>query len=167
MEDALPVDGLRGQVTSPGDIQLLEPADVKQTLAHLQSRVNVVMLDPWYNRGGPGGIRDDYHEWLAEVIELATSKADHVFVWGFPEIIAHQVSRPQKNAVMARWLTWYYKNCPSVYKGWRSSQEACLHYTSPGAKVYPEHFLNDAQICLLYTSPSPRDRQKSRMPSSA
>ena len=24
-----------------------------------------------------------------------------------------------------------------------------------------------AQVCLLYTSPSPRDRQKSRMPSSA
>ena len=24
-----------------------------------------------------------------------------------------------------------------------------------------------ADICLLYTSPSPRDRQKSRMPSSA
>ena len=23
------------------------------------------------------------------------------------------------------------------------------------------------QVCLLYTSPSPRDRQKSRMPSSA
>ena len=28
-----------------------------------------------------------------------------------------------------------------------------------------EFFLHD--ICLLYTSPSPRDRQKSRMPSSA
>ena len=26
---------------------------------------------------------------------------------------------------------------------------------------------NDSSICLLYTSPSPRDRQKSRMPSSA
>ena len=26
---------------------------------------------------------------------------------------------------------------------------------------------NQAKICLLYTSPSPRDRQKSRMPSSA
>ena len=25
----------------------------------------------------------------------------------------------------------------------------------------------DSRICLLYTSPSPRDRQKSRMPSSA
>ena len=28
-------------------------------------------------------------------------------------------------------------------------------------------FLRDAHTCLLYTSPSPRDRQKSRMPSSA
>ena len=28
-------------------------------------------------------------------------------------------------------------------------------------------FDDDALICLLYTSPSPRDRQKSRMPSSA
>ena len=31
-------------------------------------------------------------------------------------------------------------------------------FTELGATVYP---------CLLYTSPSPRDRQKSRMPSSA
>ena len=28
-------------------------------------------------------------------------------------------------------------------------------------------FFNEATVCLLYTSPSPRDRQKSRMPSSA
>ena len=27
--------------------------------------------------------------------------------------------------------------------------------------------LTEAAVCLLYTSPSPRDRQKSRMPSSA
>ena len=27
--------------------------------------------------------------------------------------------------------------------------------------------LGQSRICLLYTSPSPRDRQKSRMPSSA
>ena len=27
--------------------------------------------------------------------------------------------------------------------------------------------LNTLQICLLYTSPSPRDRTRSRMPSSA
>ena len=30
-------------------------------------------------------------------------------------------------------------------------------------RIYPEHIAH----CLLYTSPSPRDRQKSRMPSSA
>ena len=30
-----------------------------------------------------------------------------------------------------------------------------------------EHVAEDTTSCLLYTSPSPRDRQKSRMPSSA
>ena len=29
------------------------------------------------------------------------------------------------------------------------------------------HYIDEGKICLLYTSPSPRDRQKSRMPSSA
>ena len=32
---------------------------------------------------------------------------------------------------------------------------------------YDQKALTHADICLLYTSPSPRDRQKSRMPSSA
>ena len=35
--------------------------------------------------------------------------------------------------------------------------------SSPSDRISPEQF----NICLLYTSPSPRDRQKSRMPSSA
>ena len=33
--------------------------------------------------------------------------------------------------------------------------------------VYSMWQRNQGRICLLYTSPSPRDRQKSRMPSSA
>ena len=45
-----------------------------------------------------------------------------------------------------------------------------------GMSLYPEdnnwqdlttNCLNNIKTCLLYTSPSPRDRQKSRMPSSA
>ena len=32
-------------------------------------------------------------------------------------------------------------------------------------QIFP--IVNTIIICLLYTSPSPRDRQKSRMPSSA
>ena len=35
------------------------------------------------------------------------------------------------------------------------------------AGTTPEQALAQAKTCLLYTSPSPRDRQKSRMPSSA
>ena len=35
-----------------------------------------------------------------------------------------------------------------------------------GAQVYPNRVAIQ-KCCLLYTSPSPRDRQKSRMPSSA
>ena len=38
------------------------------------------------------------------------------------------------------------------------------YYMDP---VYDMRDLNDDGSCLLYTSPSPRDRQKSRMPSSA
>ena len=33
--------------------------------------------------------------------------------------------------------------------------------------VTADQALEQAKACLLYTSPSPRDRQKSRMPSSA
>ena len=39
-------------------------------------------------------------------------------------------------------------------------QELLSSYFAPGDDT-------DDEICLLYTSPSPRDRQKSRMPSSA
>ena len=37
----------------------------------------------------------------------------------------------------------------------------------PSVKVDEDGKVHDAFTCLLYTSPSPRDRQKSRMPSSA
>ena len=37
-----------------------------------------------------------------------------------------------------------------------------------GLTLFPQDFtLANYKVCLLYTSPSPRDRQKSRMPSSA
>ena len=44
----------------------------------------------------------------------------------------------------------------------RSRKMLGLIYSSTGGCVYGE-----PNTCLLYTSPSPRDRQKSRMPSSA
>ena len=39
-------------------------------------------------------------------------------------------------------------------------------FVQASAQFDPDYFLRP-KICLLYTSPSPRDRQKSRMPSSA
>ena len=41
------------------------------------------------------------------------------------------------------------------------------NFTSGGAADLPEFFQGKARNCLLYTSPSPRDRTRSRMPSSA
>ena len=41
-------------------------------------------------------------------------------------------------------------------------------YTSPHLRDFRERIkINGAFICLLYTSPSPRDKRQSRMPSSA
>ena len=37
----------------------------------------------------------------------------------------------------------------------------------PGTSATYNEIVSQGDICLLYTSPSPRDRQKSRMPSSA
>ena len=48
--------------------------------------------------------------------------------------------------------------CEEHYEWFPSADYFVWHHSSPQHTVY---------ICLLYTSPSPRDRQKSRMPSSA
>ena len=40
-------------------------------------------------------------------------------------------------------------------------------YYWPGMKNSIKQMIESCGSCLLYTSPSPRDRQKSRMPSSA
>ena len=122
----------------------MPPADVLDTLFQITS-VQAVILDPWYNKG-TGGVRDDYHDWLETVISSSCAISEHVFVWGFPEIIAHQINRIPENFKLVAWLTWYYKNCPSVIRGWRSSQNACLHLAKEEASVYPEHFLEAEQL---------------------
>jgi hypothetical protein len=125
---------------------LLEPTDALVTLANIPGRVTTTILDPWYNKG-VGGVADGYHKWLRDVFTAAAAISDHVFIWGFPEVI-HEVlnETPPHDFKFKAWLTWYYKNCPSVIRGWRSAQNACLHFSRPEAKMYPEHFLNEAQL---------------------
>lgn len=74
--------------------------------------------------------------------------SEHVFFWGFPEIVAPFVERIPSPLNLTSWLTWYYKNNPSVIRGWRSSQNACLHLSRENAKLYPERFLNSKQLTL-------------------
>ena len=42
-----------------------------------------------------------------------------------------------------------------------------IYSTSGDYDLLAKLYVGEDQDCLLYTSPSPRDRQKSRMPSSA
>lgn len=125
-------------------VTILPPQDVLVTLNELE-KVEVTILDPWYNRGF-GGTRPDYNKWLIEVTTKAALISNHVYVWGFPEIVCCILPNIPDDFVLIAWLTWYYKNCPSVIRGWRSSQYTCLHLARKEAKLYPENFLNEKQI---------------------
>ncbi len=118
--------------------------DVFDTLRSVKERAAAVVLDPWYNRG-VGGTRADYDDWLGRVVEASFGAADHVFVWGFPDIVCRVLGRLPEGTELVAWLTWYYKNCPSVIRGWRPAQYSCLHLAEKGAAVYPEHFMTPEQ----------------------
>lgn len=131
-------------------VAILPPQDVTDTLALVEAlgmKFNTVMLDPWYNKGF-GGTRDGYMPFFLDVIHRSGERADHVYFWGFPEIVAPFVERIPAPLEPVCWLTWYYKNNPSVIRGWRSSQNACLHLSRPDAKLFPERFLNQKQLAL-------------------
>lgn len=125
-------------------VAILPSQDVLETLNSIDIPVTTTILDPWYNKG-MGGIREDYIRWLSLVIAKANKISSHIFVWGFPEIIYKVLDYLPSNLELVAWLTWYYQNCPSVIRGWRSAQLACLHLAKPSAILYPEHFLNDKQ----------------------
>jgi len=138
VQDALNQDG----------VVILPPMDAIDVLsAFAVSNINIkmTMLDPWYNKG-KGGIRDDYIQFVVSLLSLSSQISPHVFLWGFPEIVARFIERIPSPLYLNTWLTWYYKNNPSVIRGWRSAQMACLHLTRPDAELYPEHFLNEAQL---------------------
>jgi len=135
------------QALAQHGVAILPPCDVMEATAMFKAaglHAQCTILDPWYNKG-IGGTRDDYHAFVIEMMQAAAEISDHVFFWGFPEIVARFVEKIPAPLELVAWLTWYYKNSPSVIRGWRSSQNACLHLAHPGAKLHPEHFLNAAQ----------------------
>lgn len=128
-------------------VAILPPMDVEVSLnllTKLALHPKATIIDPWYNKG-VGGIREDYKSYILKLLSLSGGISTHVFFWGFPEIVARFIDDIPSPLELVAWLTWYYKNNPSVIRGWRSSQNACLHLAQPGAALYPEHFLNEAQ----------------------
>ena len=63
-------------------------------------------------------------------------------------------------------VTQYQQNC-SVIQCQASGLAAIVDPGGDIERIEAAITKMDATVCLLYTSPSPRDRQKSRMPSSA
>jgi site-specific DNA-methyltransferase (adenine-specific) len=131
-------------VLGPIDVEASLPL-VAAALADTATAAACVMLDPWYNKG-VGGVRDDYTGFVVRLLEAAAAVAPHTYLWGFPEIVARFVDRLPTGVELEAWLTWYYKNNPSVIRGWRSAQMTCLHLTRPDAVLHPEAFLNEAQL---------------------
>jgi DNA methylase len=134
-------------------IEFLPPQEVWSSFDEIERRgikPRLTMLDPWYNKG-VGGYIENYDEYITKLLERACRISEHVYLWGFPEIIGPYVRCVPKTHELVAWLTWYYKNNPSVIRGWRSSQMACLHIAVPKAKLYPENFLNKIQLEKLAT----------------
>lgn len=130
-------------------VEVLDPTDVFGAFDQIDARglrPVVTMLDPWYNKGVGGTIdQAEYDEYIEALLKRACAISPHVYLWGFPEIIGPYVRIIPESHQLNCWLTWYYKNNPSVIRGWRSAQMACLHISEPSAPMYPQHFLNTVQ----------------------
>ena len=129
-------------------VVILPPLDIEfssRLLLALGFHAQCCVLDPWYNKG-VGGVREDYDDYLPRLLRCVAPLSDHVFLWGFPEIVARFVRMLPEPLALKCWLTWFYKNSPSRIRGWRSAQMACLHLAAPDAVMHVENFLNDAQL---------------------
>ena len=128
---------------------ILPPMDVFTSLDLIKEagiHARCTILDPWYNKGFGGELSlPQYDEFIAKLLNQSAEISDVIYLWGFPEIIGPYVRYAPEHFRMSAWLTWYYKNCPSVIRGWRPSQNACLQFVREGSKLYPEHFLTDEQ----------------------
>jgi site-specific DNA-methyltransferase (adenine-specific) len=132
-------------------LAILPPMDVMASARLIQQlgfQSQTTILDPWYNKG-VGGERDDYNDYILSIIGALKKFSEHIFFWGFPQIVAPFVEKVPAPLKLQSWVTWYYKNSPSMIRGWRSAQMTCLHLSQPDAKMHVENFLNEAQLKRL------------------
>ena len=148
------LEEIRGKIETGlerDDVIILPPMDVHvsaQLLVLLGVNAQTTILDPWYNKG-VGGERDDYPQYIVSILKSLEPFSEHLFLWGFPEIIARFVGKIPEPLSLRCWVTWFYKNSPSMIRGWRSAQMTCLHLSKPDAKMHVENFLNEVQLQKL------------------
>ena len=101
-----------------------------------------------------------------EIIELETAKvmSEHSLVFNWSGDVRTDITWYEQ---IAPYVITLFTNMTDVEKlvsqGYRADYLQCGY----DHKYYFQKQLKRHNTCLLYTSPSPRDRQKSRMPSSA
>lgn len=131
-------------------VAILPPMNITESLsllAELGIRSKTSILDPWYNKGFGGVLPDEeYDSFISNILNGSALLSEVIYLWGFPEIIGPYVRFAPQNFKTSAWLTWYYKNCPSVIRGWRSSQNACIQFVKESATLHPENFLNEEQL---------------------
>lgn len=119
--------------------QVWSASDAINTLQAVQGsalRAQTVILDPWYSPS-PHRFRRHSLSLVLELIRLSGQIAQHVFLWGWPADVAPLIERIPPPLVFRHWLTWHYTNVPSRSKGWRPTQQACLHLSLRGARLFP------------------------------
>ena len=101
-------------------------------------------------------------------LALLMPHAELVFTdtgWEFPELYAHL---DRIEAVTGHTITRIQSHrgsLPDIIRLWRIMPGHGVRFCTRESKIAPFH--KYLKGCLLYTSPSPRDRTRSRMPSSA
>ena len=142
-------EDIKSYVDTEG-LVILPPMDVFEAVKVLkQAQISVTcsILDPWYNKGIGGELPiKEYDQFIQLLLDCMADISDILYLWGFAEVIGPYVRYAPKGFQMSAWLTWYYKNCPSVIRGWRSSQNACLQFVKEDTKLHPEHFLTPEQL---------------------
>ena len=111
-------------------------------------------------------------------IHEQTSKPDGPYV-AFTKVADYDADTASVNPrhLIEEAINRLYFNTPQYFKGYEHPEHkfaqalSDITHPDPQAKnpeppAYPD-FLDPDKICLLYTSPSPRDVEESRMPSSA
>lgn len=128
---------------------ILPPMDVFDSIECVKESgipITCTILDPWYNKGYGGEIdTEEYDLFIHTLLDKSAEISSLIYLWGFPEIIGPYVRYVPDGFCMAAWLTWYYKNCPSVVRGWKPSQNACLQFMKKGYKLHLENFLTEEQ----------------------